>query len=191
MATPSPPLADTAVVPAVEARPAPLKPTLRFLFAHPAHPIALGFGCGLAPWAPGTVGTLWAWLVFLLFRPGMSDLTCAVVLLAAALIGWWASTVTARHLNTADPGAIVWDEVLAFWLVLWLVTPTGFWGQLAAFVLFRWFDAAKPGPVGWADRCFKGRRGAPIGWAQGFGVMFDDLVAAGCTLLVIAVWRWW
>ena len=53
-----------------------------------------------------------------------------------------------------------------------------------------YFDAAKPGPVAWADSLFKGRPGEPIGWAQGFGILFDDFVAAGCTLLVTALWRW-
>ena len=82
--------------------------------------------------------------------------------------------------------------MLAFWLVLWLVTPAGLWMQCAAFVLFRFFDAVKPGPVAWADQRFKkNRHGGPIGWAQGFGILFDDLVAALCTLLVIALWRWW
>ena len=85
----------------------------------------------------------------------------------------------------ADPGAIVWDEVIAFWLVLWLVMPAGFVGQLMAFALFRFFDAVKPGPVRWADRLFKNARG----WRQGWGIIFDDLVAALCTLLVIAIWR--
>ncbi|MCW5665368.1 MAG: phosphatidylglycerophosphatase A [Piscinibacter sp.] len=168
-----------------------MNPTWRFLFAHPAHPIALGFGSGLAPRAPGTVGTLWAWLVFWLFREDFSDTQFALVLAAALAIGWWACTATARHLGSADPGAIVWDEVVAFWLVLWLVTPAGFWAQAVAFVLFRFFDAAKPGPVAWADRLFKARGGAAPGWAQGFGILFDDLVAALCTLLVIALWRWW
>jgi phosphatidylglycerophosphatase A len=99
-------------------------------------------------------------------------------------LGWWASTVTARHLGVSDPGNIVWDEIVAFWLVLWLLLPAGFWAQFGAFVLFRFFDAAKPGPVGWADKSFKG-----FGWRGGFGIMFDDLVAAFCTLLVIALWR--
>ena len=66
--------------------------------------------------------------------------------------------------------------------------------QLAAFVLFRFFDAAKPGPVGWADRRFEGPPGRPVGWWQAFGILFDDLVAAGCTLIVVAVgvqlWTW-
>jgi phosphatidylglycerophosphatase A len=169
---------------------APRKATLRFLLAHPAHAVALGFGAGLSPVAPGTVGTLWAWLVFALFKDRLGDDWWALAMLVSALLGWWACTVTARHLAIADPGAIVWDEVLAFWLVLWLVTPAGFWAQLIAFVLFRVFDAAKPGPVAWADKLFKGRRGRPIGWAQGLGIMLDDLVAALCTLLVIALWSW-
>ena len=169
---------------------APRKPTWRFLFAHPAHAIALGFGSGLSPVAPGTVGTLWAWLAFLVLRPHLGDVDWAVLLVAGFYVGWWACTVTARKLAVADPGAIVWDEVLAFWLVLWLVTPAGLWAQFWAFVLFRFFDAAKPGPVAWADGLFKGRRGAPIGWAQGFGILFDDLVAALCTLVVMALWKW-
>jgi phosphatidylglycerophosphatase A len=169
---------------------APRKPSWRFLFAHPAHAIALGFGSGLSPVAPGTVGTLWAWLAFLLLQPHLSPLHWVVLLVGGFFIGWWACTVAARNMAVADPGAIVWDEVLAFWLVLWLVTPAGFWAQSVAFGLFRFFDAAKPGPVAWADGLFKGRRGAPIGWAQGFGILFDDLVAALCTLVVIALWTW-
>jgi phosphatidylglycerophosphatase A len=84
----------------------------------------------------------------------------------------------------ADPGSIVIDEIVAFWLILWLITPTTFWGQFGAFVLFRYFDAAKPGPVGFADRTFKG-----FGWRGGFGILFDDLVAAFCVLVVFAVVR--
>jgi len=172
-------------------QPAPIRrPTLRFLFRHPAHVIALGFGSGLSPVAPGTVGTLWAWLAFVAMRPLLTDGHFALLLGGGTLAGWWACTVTARHMAVADPGAIVWDEVIAFWLVLWLAMPTGLWGQVAAFGLFRFFDAVKPGPVAWADGLFKGRAGQPVGWAQGFGILFDDLVAALCTLLVIAVWRW-
>jgi phosphatidylglycerophosphatase A len=77
------------------------------------------------------------------------------------------------------------------WLILWLVTPAGWVTQLVAFGLFRFFDAAKPGPVGWADRRFKLRRGQAIGWRQGFGILFDDYVAALCTLMVMALWKWW
>ncbi|WP_310610323.1 phosphatidylglycerophosphatase A [Limnohabitans sp.] len=155
-----------------------------FLLSHPAHFIALGAGSGLSRLAPGTAGTLWAWAVFLLLQLWLTPLQMGVLIAASTLLGWWACTVTAQHMGVADPGAIVWDEVIAFWLVLWLVTPTTFWGQLGAFVLFRYFDAAKPGPVRWADSLFKG-----FGWRGGWGIIFDDLVAAFCTLLVIAIWR--
>ena len=165
------------------------KPDARFLLAHPAHVIALGLGSGLSPFAPGTAGTLLAWLAWVTLLPTASDTMRAAVLLGATLASWWAATVTARHLAQADPAAIVCDEIVAFWLVLWLVMPTGFWGQAAAFALFRFFDAVKPGPVAWADQVFKPRRGRPLGWAQGFGIVFDDLVAALCTLVVIAIWR--
>jgi phosphatidylglycerophosphatase A len=165
------------------------KPTWRFLLSHPAHAIALGFGSGLSPVAPGTVGTLWAWVTFAVLQPHLNDRAWAMLIGVAALVGWWACTVAARTLAIADPGAIVWDEILAFWQILWLVTPASFWAQLWAFALFRFFDAAKPGPVAWADALFKVKRGMPIGWAQGFGILFDDLVAALCTLLVIALWR--
>ncbi len=173
---------------------APLRPTARFMLRHPAHLLALGFGSGLAPVAPGTVGTLWGWLSFVVLDPLLGDAQWGLLIGLGLVAGLWAGMVTARNLRIPDPSAVVWDEVISFWLVLWLVTPAGFWAQAAAFGLFRFFDAAKPGPVGWADRRFKLRPGERIGWAQGLGIFFDDLVAAGCTLLVIALttwlWRW-
>ena len=178
---------DVLLTPA--AAPAPRRPTWRFLWSHPAHALALGFGCGLSPFAPGTVGTLWAWLAFVLLDPVLSDIQWGVVLALGVPLAWWSATVSARRLGVADPSSVVVDEVIAFWAVLWLVMPTGLAGQLAAFALFRFFDAVKPGPVGWADRLFKLQRGAAIGWAQGFGIVLDDAVAALCTLLTIALWQ--
>ena len=165
-------------------RPPVVRPTLRFMLAHPAHMIALGFGAGLAPVAPGTAGTLWAWLAWLVLAHWLTPLQLGLLIAVSLPIGWWACTVTAGHMRVLDPGNIVWDEVLAFWIVLWLVLPAGFAAQLAALALFRFFDAVKPGPVGWADNLFHG-----FGWKGGFGILFDDLVAALCTLLVIAAWR--
>ncbi|MFN3571416.1 MAG: phosphatidylglycerophosphatase A [Polaromonas sp.] len=156
------------------------------MLAHPAHLVALGFGAGLSPLAPGTAGTLWAWLAFVVMAPWFSPWQMGLLIAAASLLGWWASTVTARNMGVADPGSIVWDEVAAFWLVLWLIAPAGLWGQLVAFVLFRFFDAVKFGPMAWADKSFKG-----FGWRGGFGIMLDDFAAAFCTLLVIAAWRFW
>jgi len=97
-------------------------------------------------------------------------------------------------MRVLDPGPIVWDEVVAFWIVLWLVLPAGFLAQLLAFALFRFFDAAKPGPVAWADRLFHGVDPTTdrLAWPKaGLGIMLDDLVAAFCTLIVIALWRFW
>ena len=168
---------------------APRRASVGFMLRHPAHWLALGFGSGLAPIAPGTIGTLWGWFAFLVFDRWLGPAEWGVLLVVAFLVGCWACTVTARHMGIADPGAIVWDEVIGIWLVLWLVTPAGLWAQAAAFGLFRFFDAAKPGPVGWADRRFKLRPGEAIGWRQGFGILFDDVVAAGCTLLVNALWH--
>ncbi len=149
--------------------------------AHPAHWIALGFGSGLSPIAPGTAGTLWAWLAYLVLQPWLGPPAMGALIAASFLVGWWACTVTSTHLRMADCGHIVWDEVVGFWLVLWLFMPASFGAQLLAFGLFRGFDAVKRGPVGWADTTFHG-----IGARGGFGIMFDDLVAAFCTLLVLA-----
>lgn len=161
-------------------------PTARFMFARVSHLIALGFGAGLSRFAPGTVGTLWAWAAFLVVEALLhpTDVAWAGIIGVGTLVGWWASVRTAERSGIADPGFIVIDEIVAFWLVLWLAMPMGLLGQALAFALFRFFDAAKPGPVAWADQLFKG-----WGWRGGWGIMFDDLVAAFCTLLVIALWR--
>ena len=182
---------NTGPAPAADmpAPPAPRRATWAFMVAHPARWIALGFGSGLAPVAPGTVGTLWAWASFVLLAPWLGDGQWAGVLVLGLAVGWWACTRCAQHMGVADPSAVVWDEIIAFWAVLWLLMPAGLWAQAVAFGLFRFFDAVKPGPVGWADRAFKLKPGERIGWRQGFGIIFDDLVAALCTLLVIALWR--
>jgi phosphatidylglycerophosphatase A len=172
----------------------PTRPNALFLRSHPAHLIALGLGSGLSPWAAGTAGTLWAWAAFAAINPWMTEWRWALVLLLMLPLSCWASAVTARNLRTPDPGCIVIDEVLAFWIVLWMVTPAGPLEQLCAFGLFRFFDAVKPGPVGWADQLFHHMdpNTARHGWAKaGWGIVLDDLVAAFCTLLVLALWRAW
>lgn len=161
-----------------------MRPTAVFMSRHPAHWIALGFGSGLSPKAPGTVGTLWAWISWWAFHEFFSATELGWIILFSSLVGWWACKVTAEHLEICDPGAIVWDEVVAFWLILWLLMPASLTTQVCAFVLFRFFDAAKPGPVAWADQLFKG-----FGWRGAFGILLDDFVAAFCTLFCFAIWR--
>ena len=177
-------MTSTSELPAVSVM-RPIRPTAAFMLRHPAHAIALGFGSGLSPKAPGTVGSLWGWASWLLIQYSLSLTTQAALILVSLVIGWWACTLTARHMGVSDPGSIVWDEIVAMWLILFLLMPAGFMAQLSAFLLFRFFDAVKPGPVAWADRLFKG-----FGWRGGWGILFDDLVAAWCTLMVMALWRW-
>jgi len=187
-----PPIPAITRQPPGSLKPAPLRPTAKFMLAHPAHFMALGFGSGLSPVAPGTAGTLWAWLSFLALQRWLSPPQIGWLIAVSIPLGWWACSVTARNLRVLDPGSIVWDEIVAFWAVLWLIMPAGLLGQAIAFALFRYFDAAKPGPVGWADRLSHGVDPATSrnAWRiAGFGIMFDDLVAAGCTLLAIALWR--
>lgn len=151
------------------------RPRPSFAFSHPAHAIAFGFGAGLSPLAPGTAGTALGWAI----GWGLGAAHSWVFFLAVVvlfLVGLWACEVTGRHLGVADHGAMVWDEVVAFLLVLSIVPRELGW-QAAAFVLFRFFDIAKPPPI----RQFERRYGG------GFGVMFDDIVAAAYTLLVLAV----
>jgi phosphatidylglycerophosphatase A len=153
------------------------RPTASFAFGHPAHFIALGFGAGLSPWAPGTAGTLLAIpLWWLLIGSGFEPLLLLGLLALLFAIGVWACGVTGRNLGVADHGAMCWDEIVAFLLVLALI-PADPWWQAAAFFLFRAFDVVKPPPIRQLEMRFKG----------GFGVMFDDLLAAGYTLLVLSI----
>lgn len=157
-----------------------LQPDFKFLLAHPAHLIAFGFGSGLAPKAPGTVGTVLGWPLLWLIVAITPDLpTQLVLLLASFLLGVWACGKSGRALGVADHGGMVWDEIVAFALVLLFTPPGWLWAGLA-FLLFRFFDIIKPWPIRLADRRLK----------NGFGVMFDDLLAAGYALAVIKGLQW-
>ena len=156
------------------------RPDFRFLFAHPAHLIAFGFGSGLAPKAPGTVGTLLGLPLFWLIVAVTPDLTNQIILLTATfLLGVWACGRTGRALGVADHGGMVWDEIVAFALVL-LFTPASWLWIALAFALFRLFDILKPWPISFADMHLK----------NGFGVMFDDLLAAGYAIAAIKGLQW-
>lgn len=164
--------------------PRAVRPSFAFMLSHPLHAIALGFGSGLSPFAPGTAGTLFAWASYVFIARWLDTWQIGALIAISTIVGWWACTVTAENMRVLDPGAIVWDEVVAFWIILWLVMPAGFITQLIAFALFRVLDTMKPGPIGWADDLFHG-----FGWRGGLGIMLDDLVGAFCTLLLFAAWR--
>jgi len=153
-------------------------PGFGFLFRHPAHFIALGFGAGLAPAAPGTFGTLVAIPIAVLLRASFSGAVFVAAIVVFALIGVWAAQITGRDLGVPDHGAIVWDEVVAFLIVLYFVGDDAV--RIAfAFLLFRIFDIVKPPPIRQLDAALK----------NGVGVMVDDLLAAGYTLIVLALWQ--
>lgn len=154
------------------------RPKAGFVFAHPAHFLAFGFGVGLARIAPGTFGTLLAFPLWWLLGDAYPALIFWGLLAFFFAAGVWACSITGKHLGIADHGAMVWDEVVAMLAVL-AVIPSQIGWQVAAFFVFRAFDVVKPPPIRYFERRFKG----------GFGVMFDDVLAAGYTLLVLAIAR--
>ena len=153
-----------------------LRPGFRFVFSHPAHFVAFGFGAGLSPFAPGTAGTLVGFPLFWLVGPRYSPWEMLVLVAVLFAIGVWACGVTGRNLGISDHGGMCWDEIVAFLLIL-EIAPDGLYWQIAAFFLFRIFDVVKPSPIRELEKRMKG----------GFGVMFDDILAAGYTLLALAI----
>ena len=148
-----------------------------FLLNKWQHWLALGFGSGLAPKAPGTFGTLAAlplvWLLAMLSL-GWS----AAVIVAGAVLGVFVCDVVSRDIGADDHGAIVWDEIIGFAITLWAV-PFTTQNVLIAFVLFRLLDIIKPWPIRWFDRNLHG----------GLGVMMDDIVAGVLACLLLhSVW---
>lgn len=145
------------------------------LLHSPAGWIALGFGSGLAPWAPGTVGSATALLPWLALRELPWPVYVGVLLVAFAL-GVWACGVAGRRIGMADPGALVWDEFVGQWIALSPALAAPWWTVVIGFVLFRVFDIWKPWPVCWADRNVHG----------GLGVMLDDVLAG--ILAAVVLW---
>jgi phosphatidylglycerophosphatase A len=152
------------------------QPTWSFLFSHPAHFLSFGFGAGLFPCSPGTAGTLVAFPMYWYLAPRLTEAMFLLVLIWAFAFGVWMCDKTGKALGVADYGGIVWDEIVAFLLVLFF-TPEGLIWQLLAFLLFRFFDIVKPQPIRHFDQT----------WHGGLGVMFDDILAAGYTLFCLAV----
>jgi len=144
-----------------------------FDWRQPHHWLAYGFGAGLSPRAPGTVGTALAIPLYLLLRPLPVSWYLAT-LAVLTLIGIWACGKTAREMHAHDPSAIVWDEVVGFVLAMTAAPPGWLW-LLGGFFLFRFFDILKPWPIRELDQRVRG----------GLGVMLDDLLAGAITWVLL------
>nr|WP_321240098.1 phosphatidylglycerophosphatase A [uncultured Tolumonas sp.] len=147
----------------------------RLNWRNPLHWLATGFGSGLSPFAPGTVGTLAAIPFYLL----MSCLPLSVyiaVTVVAAIAGIWICQSATKAIGQDDHGSIVWDEFVGFWITM-IAAPKGLLWLLAGFLIFRFFDIIKPWPIRWLDRYVKG----------GLGIMVDDVLAGIFGLVVMQV----
>ncbi len=150
----------------------------RTVLTDPVHILAFGFGTGLSPVAPGTVGSL----VGVLFAWLTMDLGLPLQLAVAAAIsvsGIWICGESARRIGVHDHGGIVWDEIAGMYITL-LVAPPTITAWILGFVLFRAFDIAKPWPIRDLDHRLGG----------GVGIMLDDLAAALYALILLGLYRW-
>lgn len=158
-------------------------PSIKSMLSHPWHVLAQGFGSGLSPIMPGTVGTLFGWASYILLTTAWPAIFTPLVWGILISIGFVAGIVacqrTGEMLGVPDHGSMVWDEIIAIWIVLLFIMPCGWQMQTIGFVLFRIFDMLKPPPINYFDRRLKG----------GFGVMWDDILAAFYTLLAVAMWQ--
>lgn len=160
-------------------------PKSRLSMTNPWHLLATGFGSGLSPVVPGTMGTL-ASVPFYLLLAQLPLMLYIVVVIAASLIGIKICQVTSDDMQVHDHGSIVWDEFAGFWITMLIVPvlelPVFEWKWLlAGFVLFRFFDMVKPWPIGWLDKRVHG----------GLGIMLDDLVAGVMSALALALVGYW
>lgn len=135
--------------------------------------IALGLGSGLSPKAPGTAGTLLT-VPLVYFLQQQTLIVYALVTLFVLLTGSWVCGYAADKLQVHDHSGIVYDEVAGF-LITMMFVPVGLYWMIAGFILFRFFDAAKPWPISWLDKNLSG----------GFGIMFDDVVAGLISLFCL------
>jgi len=143
------------------------------ILANPIHLLAFGFGAGLSPKAPGTVGTVVAVLIYLAL-PSMSSSTYAGLILVSFFLGIWLCGKTADDLGVHDHGGIVWDEFVGYWITMFMA-PSGLFWVLLGFGLFRLLDIFKPWPIKWADKELAG----------GLGIMLDDVLAGIMAALCI------
>ena len=153
-------------------------PTAKTVFTSPIHFLAFGFGSGLSPVAPGTMGTLAVIPIYLLMQ-NLNLLPYIILTVIISIVGIWICGVSSKMLGVHDHGGIVWDE-FAGYLITMIAAPSGWLWVIIGFILFRIFDIWKPWPIHVVDKHVSG----------GFGIMLDDIIAgvfAGITLQLITL----
>ena len=146
----------------------------------PVHFLALGFGSGLSPKAPGTAGTLMAIPLYLLLEP-LSWSIYLTIVVVTGLVGIALCDLSAKRIGVHDHPGIVWDEFVGYWITMFLA-PSGWLWIVIGFVLFRIFDILKPWPISWLDRHVGG----------GLGIMVDDILAGLFAFGVMqGLYFWW
>lgn len=151
----------------------------RKVWRDPRYLLGLGFGAGLSPWVPGTCGTLVAMPLYW-FIGALSWPIYLSIVVIAFLLGVIMCDQLTQELQREDDPRIVWDEVVGYWLTLFLV-PKSFLWMVIGFVLFRIFDIWKPWPIRWIDRHVHG----------GLGIMLDDMLAAIPAWVILQGCVWW
>tara|TARA_R110001583_G_scaffold191749_1_gene357439 strand:- start:12 stop:500 length:489 start_codon:yes stop_codon:yes gene_type:complete len=148
----------------------------RVSLANPVHFLALGFGSGLAPKAPGTFGTIAAIPLVCLLAYSTSLSGYILVTLVASIVGIWLCGKTAKDMMVHDDSSIVWDEIAGL-LITMIAVPLSWQTLLLGFVLFRLFDILKPWPISYLDARVHG----------GFGIMIDDVLAGFFALILMHI----
>ncbi len=151
---------------------------VRTVLTDPVHILAFGFGTGLSPYAPGTVGSL----VGVLFAWLTRDFGLAIqagIAVAIIVAGIWICGESARRIGVHDHGGIVWDEIAGMYVTL-LAAPVTIPAWILGFALFRFFDILKPWPIRDLDHRLGG----------GLGIMLDDLAAALYSLILLGLYGW-
>jgi phosphatidylglycerophosphatase A len=147
-------------------------------FSNPIHFLAIGFGSGASPIAPGTMGTLVAIPIYLLLQL-VSPPIYTLILMAMIIVGFWICDVADKAAGVHDHPSIVWDEIVGYLLTMWAVPANWMW-VILGFLLFRLFDIWKPWPIRWINDSVGG----------GIGVVVDDLMAAVYAWIALHIVLW-
>ncbi|AMA64825.1 Phosphatidylglycerophosphatase A [Candidatus Arsenophonus lipoptenae] len=149
--------------------------------SNPYHLLATGFGSGLSPVIPGTIGSLAAIPCWLFMHKIFSVLACWFIILFGFIIGIIVCQRTSNDIKIYDHKSIVWDEFIGMWITLMYIPLSNWKWLLISFLLFRFFDILKPWPIIWFDRKIH----------KGIGIMLDDIIASIFAIIIMEMFKYW